>query len=217
MSDEKSMYFSPAEFMVLLELANGPACSFLDSGSLPEDGALTAALAALFRRGLIQREGDGFVLSDSGILFDRLRNAPQAVYISDGTGNIALCYLAVDALWLVDLADVIVATQYRVRRLDRAGLERWLFDSGLLEPPMLADGDVRELEAWSGDLERSSVRPLLRLERHINGGAADGVYEVYKYGSHRRISWNGRDAYYTRETLSDMLTDCFGKEDYDHR
>lgn len=218
MRDERSLYFSPAEFMVLLELAGGPACSLLSDGAVPEDAALTAAFAAVFRRGLIQREGDGFVLSPSGKMFDEIRNAPWAVYISGGSGGETLCYWAEHFVCLVELADVIVTTQYRLRRLDRAELGQWLFDSGLLEPPVLTAEDVRELEFLPENGQDSAViQPLLQLEKHVNGGPAVEVCQVYKRRGHMRISRSGRkqDAYYTQESLSDMLAECFGKEEHD--
>lgn len=216
MKDERILYFSPAEFLILLELAKGPACSLLSDGAELEDDALAESFTTLFQRGLIQRDGDGFALSGMGRLFDKIRIAPWAVYISDRTGNTALCYRMEDGLCLVELADVIVTTQYRLRQLDRADLEQWLFDSGLLEPPMLTDEDVREFEMLLEPPERSNVQLLLHLEKHVNGGAIDEVYEVCKYKSHWRIYRNNEDTYYTQETLSDMLTDCFGKEGHDH-
>lgn len=218
MRDEKILYFSPAEFMILLELAEGSACSLLSDGTGPEDHKLTAAFTSLFQRGLIQRDKDGFVLSAAGKIFAGIRNAPWAVYISGRSGGAALCYWSKDSLWLAELADVILATQYRVRQLDRSGLEQWLFDSGLLAPPALTAEDVCELESLPGEEpEDAVIQPLLRLEKHINGGPAVEIYQVYKRGGRWRICRDGgnQDIYYTREALSDMLTDCFGKEDYD--
>ena len=89
---------------------------------------------------------------------------------------------------------------------------------GLLEPPVLTAEDVRELEFLPENGQDSAViQPLLQLEKHVNGGPAVEVCQVYKRRGHMRISRSGRkqDAYYTQESLSDMLAECFGKEEHD--
>lgn len=220
MNAEKSLYFTTAEFMVLLELADGGDCSLLSTGTAPGTDALTSAFTSLFQRGLIQKSGDRFVLSAAGNLFAGIRNAPLAVYISNGYEKMSLCYAEDEAFWLTELSDAILSTQYRIRELDWAGLEQWLFDSGQLKAPVLTAEDVREWDALLAvEPDTTSIQPILRLEKHVNGGPVIGIYEVYKHRGYWRVRWDEgkQDLYYSKEALSDMLADCFGKERHDCR
>ena len=220
MNGETSQYFTPAEFMILLELAGGEDCSLLGNGTTPETEALTTAFTSLFQRGLIQKSGDRFILSRTGTLFAHIRNAPLAVYMFSASGKISLCYAEEETFWLTELADTILSTQYRIRQLDRSGLEQWLFDCGQLKVPVLTLEDVQEWEALlpkSLDTERIPIQTIFRLEKHINGGPIIEIYTVYKYRGRWRIRWDEgkQDLYYTKEALLYMLTSCFGKGKYD--
>jgi len=219
MKEGKILYFSMEEFMVLLELADGSECSLLSDGTVPEDKAFTTAFTALFQRELIQRSGGRFALSGAGKVFDEMRNAPWAVYLSGQSGNTALCYSSGDSICLVEIVDMILSAQYRVRELDLAGLKQWMFDSGLLEPPALTEEDLQALEPFlAEEPPPPAFQPFLRLEKHVNGGPIIETYEVYKSARYWRIhQGNGdKDAYCTKEALSSMLADCFGKESYDY-
>lgn len=218
MNEEKSLYFTTEEFMVLLELADGGDCCLLSTGTMPGTDALTSAFTSLFQRGLIQQNGDRFILSGAGKVFANIRNAPLAVYISSVSGKMSLCYAEVETFWLTELADAILSTQYRIRKLDWASLKQWLFDSGQLRVPVLTAEDVQEWDTLLAvEPDTISVRPILRLEKHINGGPIIGDYEVYKCRGRWRVRWDEgkQDLYYSKEALFNMLTHCFGKEHYD--
>lgn len=217
MRQELTLYFTQAEFMLMLELAGGGECSVLSGGALPGKEELTLAFASLFQRGLLRRQGEDLVPDGAGALFEDIRRAPWAVRISGPEGETAVCYVRGEELWLVELADVILSRQYRVRRMDRGSIERWLFDSGLLEPPVLTREDLSELDAMEEELPGLDRRVLLRVEKYRNGGEAVEGYEVFRSGARRRIGRDGQDVDYTREALSQMLADCFGKESHDNR
>ena len=209
------LYFTQAEFMLLLELAGGGECSLLSDGVRPEREALTLAFAARFQRGMLRRQGEGFALEGTGVLFADIRSAPWAVCLSSPEGERGVCYVGEEGLWLVELADTILTRQYRVRRMDRLSMEQWLFDSELLERPVLTCEDLSELGALEEELPGLDRQTLLRLEKRRNGGPVMELYEVYQNGVQRGISRNGQDVNYTQEALSQMLTDCFVKERYD--
>lgn len=223
MTHGKTMYFSPAEFTIMLELAGENPCSFLRGGDMPDDEELTLAFSSLYRRGLILRMGDGFAVSGPGQMFARMRGAPWAVFISGKQpyAGEAVCYVEEDILWLVELADFVFSRQYRVQLLGKMELKKWFFDTGLLDCPALTDDDTAELsKLFAEELTETSGRLLLRLEKYANGGPLLITYEVRKGKSGCLICDCGEVgqgvAIYTEEALSRMLTDCFGKGDYDY-
>lgn len=218
---DETMYFSPAEFLVMLELSGSSRCLVLLQPEEPDDEELTLAFASLFRRGLIRREGDGFRVSGGGELFSDLRSAPWAVLIADGEGNRALCYAGGDRVCLVEPVDMILRRQYRVRRLDPEQLRDWLFEAQLLHPPVLQAEDAAELDAL---LEQSQDElpgdVLLRMEKHRNAGGPAETFEVRRWSGGRLIACTGpeglRYAAYTAQSLQRMLEACFGKENHDY-
>lgn len=218
----KALYFSPAEFAVMLELAGEAPCSLLRGRETPGNEALTQAFAALFQRGLLLRSGNRFSVSGPGQMFACMRSAPWAVFISGKRPyeSAAVCYAGDGILWLVELADVILSHQYRVQPLERAEVREWLFSAGFLERPLLTEEDTAELTGlFAGELAESGVRPLLRLEKHVNGGPLLTVYEVGKGRSgqlvYTRSGAEHETAIFTEEALARMLADCFGKGEYD--
>lgn len=218
MKDGKTLYFSPAEFAIMLELAGEGTCSFLrDSGTL-NDADLAKAFISLFRRGLIQREKDRLTVSGEGRLFSRIRNAPIAVVMTQRKpyGSEFICYVEEDTLFLVELTDAILTRQYRLQALDRPELAVRLFDAGLLERPVLTDEDVPELAAlFADELEENAGRPVFRLEKYRNGGELQETYELRRGKGGDLLYHASETAYgtelYTTEALLRMLTGCFGK------
>lgn len=210
-----AVYFSPAEFVVMLELAGGGPCSVLLGREELNDGALTGAFAALFRRGLICRAGERLELSAAGAMFRRMRGAGQAVVLSrpQRQEKLAICYVDGEGVELVEPVDAILQEQYRVRRLDVEGLKGWMLDTGLLSTPALRDEDGSERNAM---LAREPVPPsgdaLLLLESYHNGGGLIGTFEVRRWRGSRLIVRDGVEGcLYTAESLDYMLADCFGK------
>lgn len=223
MKDGKTLYFSPAEFAIMLELAGESPCSLLRDSSTPDDTALTKAFISLFQRGLVERERDRLAVSGEGRLFIRLRNAPVAVAMSrrPPAGGGSICYVEEDILFLVELTDAILTRQYRLRTLSRPELAAWLLDAGLLDVPVLTDGDAAELTSlFTDELEENAGRGLFRLDKYRNGGELLETYELRR-GKSGRLLYHAGTAdcgteIYTAEALSRMLTACFGKGAYDY-
>lgn len=219
------MYFSPAEFIVMLDLAGEGPCSVLFGEEEPDDSALTLALASLFRRGFIWRESDAFVVSEEGEIFARMRRAATAVFVSGPRQEKSvLCYADGGPIWLVEPADIIVRRQYRVQQLDPEGLEQWLFDTGLLQPPILRDEDAAELSAALDVADFPPSDVLVRLDKYENGGALTEVFEVCRWKSWRLLVRRGvggvQTQLYTVQSVRRMLEDCFlafWREDSDYR
>lgn len=210
-----AVYFSPAELLVMLELAGGGPCSVLLGREELDGGALTGAFAALFRRGLICREGERLELSAAGAMFRRMRSAPRAVVLSrpQEEQKRAICYVDGEGVDLVEPVDAILQEQYRVQRLDAEGLKGWMLDTGLLSVPALRDEDGSERNAL---LAQEPIPPpgeaLLLLECYRNGGGPVGTFEVRRWRGSRLIVRDGAEGcLYTAESLDRMLEDCFGK------
>lgn len=219
MKVDKLLYFTPAEYIVMMELAGGGAYSMLcDIGLEPDDSSLVQAVALLFQRGLIHRQGDGFALSGSGRPFFDMRQARIAVLLSSvPAGRAAVCYLGKDALWLLESVDDLLTRRYRLRQVERGAIRSWLEDAELLDPPVLCDADAAELGLLLADmLNEPSGELVFRLERHINGGPLLCAYELLEGRSGRivvRQDDQSRTAgLYTEEALSQMLIECFGEE-----
>lgn len=218
---DSAMYFSPAEFLVMLELSGSSRCLVLLQPDEPDDEELTQAFASLFRRGLIRRERDEFRVSGGGELFSELCSAPWAVLISSGEGNRALCYTGGDRVCLVEPVDMILRRQYRMRRLDPEQLRDWLFEAQLLQPPVLQAEDAAELDVL---LEQAQDElpgdVLLRMEKCRNGGGPAETFEIRRWSGGRLIACMGpggrRYAAYTAQSLQHMLEACFGKESHDY-
>jgi len=224
MKEGRALYFTPAEFAIMVELSGEARCSLIRDRDALDDGELTRAFISLFQRGLIQRKRNQLIVSGEGQLFYQIRNAPFAVVIFGAPphNSEAMCYVGEDLLWLVELTDAILTRQYRIQPLSRLELKAWLFDVGLLDQPVLTDGDVPELaELFADELEEGAGQLLLRLENYINGGELVEAWELRKGRSGRLIQYTGsedrRTEIYTAEALSRMLTACFGKGVYDNR
>lgn len=213
------LYFTPAEYIVMMELAGGGHYSVLrGSGLEPDDNALVQAFSSLYQRGMILRAGEGFALSDKGSAFPSMKRARWAVLVSAvPAGLAAVCYVAEDGAWVAQLADDILSWRYRLLRLERDEVAAWLAEAAQLEPPVLRDADIAEL----GEVPRDpAVGPgdsvLLRLERHINGGGLLCSYEVAAGSGGQRVvrrdSQGCSAAIYTQEALERMLEECFGEE-----
>ena len=220
----KLSYFTPAEFITLLDLAgDGPYSAARGGFPEPDDGQIRLALASLFNRGLLVRTAWGLTLGPAGQPFSAMRSAQDVVLIRDPTESrcAAACYLAGNVLWLTELVNNVLALCYRVWQLAPGEAGDWLLDSGLLEPPLLTQDDTPELEDLFQDvLEEPCGRTILRLERYRNGGALQFVYEVRACkGAPVVVRWEGMDIrteFYTKEALSAMLAECFGKESNDY-
>jgi|GEM_PF-6134653 len=223
MSEEKGIYFSTAEFFILLELAGQSRCTLLDSGEIPNDTELRQAFVSLFQRKLIEPTGKDFALLGKGKNFVEIKQAPYAVSITwrQPYPRRALCYVTENALWLAELVDVILTAQYRIRRLHRREMIRWLLETGLLTLPSLTNADTKEMKALLfNSMEELSGSTALSLEKYRNGGGLVTSYEMFRRRGYKfiRIRDNGdcEVKMYTKETVKWMLKDCFGSDKYDY-
>lgn len=225
MTERELLYFTPAEFIVMMELAGTGPYSIPRRGK-PDlsGGALAQAFSSLFQRKLIERWGDRFVPSHSGGPFRRMRSAASVVMIStDGIRPCSLaCYGAGEELWLVECVGDVLSTRYRVQRAAREDIEDWLLDREVLPVPRLSDEDAGELRRLlRGEIARPAGAVLLRFDVYRNGGDKAFSYEVLSGREITLIVRRERDErtaeIYTREALSQLLAECFGGEQHGHR
>lgn len=218
MRDGELLYFTPAEFILMMELSGSGRYSLLQPPDPePDDCAFLEAFSSLFRRGMLLREGENFRPGGRGSFFSGLRGAPWVVFLSSETELYgAACYVGDGVLWLVELADDLLARRYRVQQLTPRKLARQLLDAGVLEPPLLHREDAQELETRLEDLLSEPSGPVtLRLERYENGGGLKGAYTVRAGpGGGLLVRDSGTDRsveLYTAEALSQVLEECFGE------
>lgn len=220
MREGELLYFTPAEFVVMMELAGEEPYSmmFVEASEI-EDEALTRAFTTLFQREMITQTGTGFALSAKGRLFEALRRARFVVMISaeEPHGYTAGCYVAGDALWLVECTDTVLHKQLRIQKTGYGGIRQWLMDKETFVQPVLGRENVGELARELEDkLADPEGRQLLRLERYQNGGALICTYELLAMDGCnvvvRRESESCAAEICTVEAVSHMLRECFGKE-----
>ena len=214
------LYFTPAEFVVMMELAGeGPYSMMFVEASEIGDEALTRAFTTLFQRGLIAPKGTGFMISAKGRMFEMLRQAHSVVMISaeDARGYTAGCYVAEKALWLVECVDTVLYKQFRVQKAGPDGMKQWLFDKEAFEQPVLDRESAKELAGeFEDELSNPAGRRLLKLERYHNGGGLICTYELLAMDGcnvvTRRESESCAAEICTVEAVSDILLECFGKD-----
>lgn len=220
MREGELLYFTPAEFVVMMELAGTGKYSMVHSDEPELDNiALIQAFSTLFQRELIQRKDDGFILSDSGRPFQDIRSAQFVVLLSavNSHGFAAACYVTEKELWLVEFVDNVLSKRYRLQMIERKAIKEWFFNAGILEPPILSETDTAELgELFKDKLTEPSGNILLRLERFLNGGASVCAYEILEGKGIKLVVRSDHEGcaaeIYTVEALSRMLTECFRKE-----
>lgn len=220
MIEGQQLYFSPAEFMVMMELGGvGRYCMLRIPGDEPNDAELTRAFLSLFQRGCIKQDGGEITLAGDGLVFAGIRKALGSVWLSTHypCDFSAMCYVGETTCWLVEVVDDILLRRYRLRQTDCAAMKAWLLEGNLLERPTLTDEDVAELALLLKDeLSKPQGEELLRIERRSDKSTLLCCYTMLEYGGSRMLSRadaQGRDTrLYTQEALADMLTECFGKE-----
>ena len=212
------MYFTLAELIVMMELADGGAYSMIRWDAQPDDIGLVQALASLFQRGLILREGDRLALSAKGRPFSGMKQAGTALLLSAmPSGRVVVCYVGKDAIWLVEPVDEVLTQRFRLQQIERAAICDWLTEAEFLEFPLLHDADAAELSRlFEDELSEPSGSVHLRLERYVNGGPLLCTYEVTEGRGGRLVTRRDDQGcaaeIYTDEALSRMLTECFGEE-----
>ena len=140
MKEEKLLYFSPAELMVMLAIS-GYDCWIPDYGSaphMPDDRELTRALAELFQRGMLQREGERLVPAGDGLLFCGLGQAENAVLLQSRSDRSGTTYISSSGMWFVEVRE----EGYRLQELRQEALPKWLEETFELTLPTIPDAEA---------------------------------------------------------------------------
>lgn len=219
MIEGELLYFTPAEFVVMMELAGeGPYSMMFTDETEIDDVALTQAFTTLFQRDLIFQQGVKFMHSSRGQLFKSLRQAQFAVMISAENAHryTAGCYVANEVLWLVECIDTALSKQLRLQKLRYGDIEQWLLDKEIFEKPVLDEENARYLaDEFREVLANPAGSQMLKLERYHNGGASICTYELLAMDGCNVVVRRGIDGciakIYTVEAMSRMLSECFGR------
>ena len=107
-------------------------------------------------------------------------------------------------------------------RITRKGIREWLFDSGILEEPVLSAEDAVELNSLAEEDADQSVpedrQVIFGLRDYGPGGSILAEAEIFQTGAEQYIA--GPDAapaeVFTEEALDRLLDRCFGKEEDGH-
>ena len=218
MNENILLYFSEEEFALMMELAGGKEYSLFLTEPKLDERSLSAALVRLYRRGLLLRAGDSFILSESGAFFRELRNAARIVlfraeYPEQKT---VLFYASDQSCWAAELQNGSRDERYRIRTMSVNEIRSWLLDMRILPMPQLEEADTAEIRAiLRGELERIpdiSADVTICIQDHDCG--AWQRYELYSEPEDLLVCERAdgkRDVrLYTREAFRDMLQQCFG-------
>lgn len=222
MTKAKLLYFTAAEYLLMMQLAGNRRYSVLYRGKEPEEDALVEALTSLFRRGLLKRRNDRLVPDGEGKPFARMRQAPFAVAVKAAPGIDAMLYPDGPTLWITELTNTPGPQWYRLRRIAVRDVARWAFEQEILPPPALTESDAAEVQKlFKEELREPSGETLAAFKRYLNGGRLLCEYELLAgRDGHMILCGSGQESFcgriYTAEALSEMLAACFGKDSYDH-
>lgn len=207
---EELFRFSKGEFLIMLALAGGMKCTVGVSAPELDEASFIKTLAELLNRGMLRREGDGFRPDGDGAMFYDMAGAGTVTVISmfRPEDRTAVCYNGEKRILMAEM----LCDGYRVRELNAAGLEQWLFDSEAVDPPRLRDEDAGELSALLAQMEDiPEDNCFLRFEKYINGGGLLEKYELISAGGVVAQRESGSESLIlcTKESLSKMIAECF--------
>lgn len=212
------LYFSEAEFAVMLELAEGGEYSCFLTQSQWENRQLVGAFVGLYQRGWIVQTQDMFTVSEKGTFFREIRNAHNIVLIRKQQQNpkTVVCYVQEGTLWLAEWLSSGVQKRYRLSTMRSNNVRKWLFDSGILQPPLLTDRDAEKLmKLFEEEGEREIPQDtMVQLTKYSGDGKILSSYTLFsnKVGLFlkRQDEKNSEDRFYTVDVLNQMIRECFG-------
>lgn len=236
MKDEERIYFSFCEFLLMMEFSGEGDYILFQEENIPEREEMVRALWLLTKRGMLEERGESFIPSARGAFFRELSAAKHAWYLeaSRPARSSTVFYPAAktDVFYMAEVVPSAAGIQYRVSRITKKGIRDWLFDSGILDLPVLSAEDVPELNAYlsdssgSGGTEEKGQERTLPEERDVilgireygPGGRVLSEAEVFQAGAEQYVAGpeTGPEEIFTEEALDRLLARCFGKESDGH-
>ena len=192
-------------------------CIIVENGSTDGSKDIVGAFA---------RKDGRFVPTPEGAFFRELHAAKHAFYLESvrPVRNSTVLYPASgkETFYMVEIVPSRENLQYRLSRITRKGIREWLFDSGILEEPVLSAEDAVELNSLAEeDADQSAPEDrqvILGLRDYGPGGRILAEAEIFQTGAEQYIA--GPDAapaeVFTEEALDRLLDRCFGKEEHGH-
>ena len=226
MKEDERLYFSFCEFLLMMEFSGEDDYILFQEEPLPSKEQMLDALLKLSVRGLLEERDGRFVPTPEGAFFRELHAAKHAFYLESvrPVRNSTVFYPAVrkGTCYMVEIIPSRESLQYRLSRITKKGIRDWLFDSGILDAPVLSAEDAVELNSFAeegteqNDPEDRQV--ILGIRDYGPGGGILAEAEIYQTGAEQYIL--GPDAasaeVFTDEALDRLLDRCFGKEEDGH-
>ncbi len=208
--NDKYYVLTQNEFLVMLLLTGGNGGTVGIRAESVDAETLTTALMSLFSRGFISRNGRGFAPKGEGELFYEISSSKCAVVLSSSVGRMAICYVCTECIWFCEL----VREGFRIKKCVFKELWQWLFDSGVLEWPLLHDEDAEELRTLCAEEPAFTDKDcFLMFEKYANGGVLLERHKIVRIGATIRIIssiGNIRNVEIsTQEALRRMLANAF--------
>lgn len=208
-------WFSVAEFLVLLTLDDPGPCLILTPEEEPDDDQLRRAAVSLSQRGLIEPQGDSFVLTETGRAFSAVKSADRSAVLTGSTGRKVVLYRTGSVCTVLELVSTVFHDSgFRLQKLDASGLQEWLLDSGILPDPVLKEQDMEEWNTISPPEPESSKCPALFQAEAYQGCSPAGSWSVIQEGTFPvLIRSDGRPAqFYTTEARQRLIAEILGLE-----
>ena len=229
MAGSDVIYFTPEEFLLMMEFSGGGEYVLFREEKMPEREDILQAAFRLYRRKYIREEDGKFLPEKNGLFFKKLHDAPWAVLAEPASPEIpdTAFYPAGADFYMVEyLQDDRVKT-CRLSTITRPGIRAWLTDAGVLDEPFISDGDTEDLNAVfaaqeeDGGDEEENHETAVTFRKTGPGGLLLEEAEVFRNSRGWFIRTAGQEGegpeWYTTEALERMLDRCFGKEQNDHR
>ena len=226
MKEDERLYFSFCEFLLMMEFSGEDDYILFQEEPLPSKEQMLDALLKLSVRGLLEEKDGRFVPTPEGAFFRELHAAKHAFYLESvrPVRNSTVLYptSGKETFYMVEIVPARENLQYRLSRITRKGIREWLFDSGILEEPVLSAEDAVELNSLAEeDADQSAPEDrqvILGLRDYGPGGRILAEAEIFQTGAEQYIA--GPDAapaeVFTEEALDRLLDRCFGKEEHGH-
>ena len=180
MKDEERLYFSFCEFLLMMEFSGEDDYILFQEEPLPSKEQMLNALLKLTVRGLLEEKDGRFVPTPEGAFFRELHAAKHAFYLESvrPVRNSTVFYPAArkETCYMVEIVPARESLQYRLSRITKKGIRDWLFDSGILDTPVLSAEDAVELNSF----QKMDIQNTYRENQKLSGGILLG------YGGFKR-------------------------------
>ena len=172
---DRSLYITENELFILLHLGGAHRVTCFPVRS-PDGAEMRQTLLSLFRRGIVENEGEKFVASGYwGEIFGRLYSSPRLYWLTNADTSVpeVLIYAGAGAGKKFIVLENISAQdtgRYRLSMIPEGEITVFLTDSGMFPEIHLEEEDRYEIEKTRlPDPSSENGRIILTIREFVNG------------------------------------------------